>query len=84
MSNILVPEYNRLNLGCGFNKLDDHWNVDQFEGCTPDQIVDLEVFPWPWEDNFFSHIHASNILEHLGQDPKVFTKIMKELYRVKL
>jgi hypothetical protein len=82
MSNILVPEYNRLNLGCGFNKLDDHWNVDQFEGCTPDQIVDLEVFPWPWEDNFFSHIHASNILEHLGQDPKVFTKIMKELYRV--
>lgn len=29
-----------------------------------------------------SRITADNILEHLGQDPKVFTKIITEMYRI--
>lgn len=78
----MIPEHTKLNLGCGFKKLDDHWNVDIEPKCNPDQVWDLEQTPWPWEDNFFEHIHADNILEHLGQDPKVFTNIMKEMYRV--
>lgn len=78
----IIPEHTKLNLGCGFKKLEDHWNVDVESKCNPDQVWDLEQTPWPWEDNFFTKINADNILEHLGQDPKVFTKIMKELYRV--
>lgn len=78
----MTPEHKKLNLGCGFNKKNDHWNVDKFAGCNPDEVLDLEVFPWPWEDNFFTKIHASNILEHLGQNPNTFTQVMKELYRV--
>jgi len=78
----MTPEHKKLNIGCGFKKLDDHWNVDISPRCNPDEIIDLEQFPWPYEDNFFERIHADNILEHLGQDPKVFTKIMQELYRV--
>jgi len=78
----MIPEHTNLNLGCGFNKLNDHWNVDIESSCNPDEIWDLEQFPWPWEDNFFDKIHACNILEHLGQDPKVFTKIIQEMYRV--
>jgi hypothetical protein len=79
---LIVPEHTKLNMGCGFKKLDDHWNVDIEKRCNPDQVLDFEVTPWPYEDNFFDKINADNILEHLGQDPKVFTKIIKEMYRV--
>lgn len=78
----IVPEHNKLNMGCGFKKLNDHWNVDIEKRCNPDQILDFEITPWPYDDNFFDKITADNILEHLGQDPKVFTNIIKEMYRV--
>lgn len=78
----MTPELTKLNLGCGFKKLDDHWNVDIQPECNPNEVLDLETTPWPYEDNFFDRITATNILEHLGQDPKVFTNIMKEMYRV--
>lgn len=81
-TNIVTPENPRLNMGCGFKKLDDHWNVDVSPKCNPDQVLDFEVTPWPYEDNTFEKINADNILEHLGQDPKVFTKIIQEMYRV--
>lgn len=78
----MKPELTKLNMGCGFKKLDDHWNVDVESKCNPDQVLDFEQTPWPYEDNFFDKITADNILEHLGQDPKVFTNIIKEMYRV--
>ena len=84
MKEIIIPEHRKLNLGCGFKKLDDHWNIDVEKKCNPDQVVDLEITPWPYEDNFFEKITADNILEHLGQDPKVFTNIIKEMYRVSI
>lgn len=84
LSNItpLTPEHSNLNMGCGFKKLEDYWNVDVEPKCNPDQVWDFELTPWPWEDNFFDKIHADNILEHLGQSPKAFTAIIKEMYRV--
>lgn len=78
----MKPESNRLNMGCGFKKMDGFWNVDIEPKCNPDQVLDLEQFPWPYEDDSFARIHCDNILEHLGQDPKVFTKVIKEMYRV--
>lgn len=81
-SKMTTPEHKKLNMGCGFKKLNDHWNVDVEPKCNPDQVLDFEVTPWPYEDDFFEKITADNILEHLGQDPKVFTKILKEMYRV--
>lgn len=79
---IMTPEHTKLNMGCGFKKLNDHWNVDIEPKCNPDEVLDFEKTPWPYEDNFFDKITADNILEHLGQDPKVFTNIIKEMYRV--
>jgi predicted SAM-dependent methyltransferase len=79
---IMIPEHKNLNMGCGFKKLNDHWNVDVEPKCNPDEVLDFEKTPWPYEDNFFEKITADNILEHLGQDPKVFTNIIKEMYRV--
>lgn len=78
----IIPEQTKLNMGCGFKKLSDHWNVDKEPKCNPNQIIDLENTPWPYEDSFFNRITADNILEHLGREPEIFTNILKEMYRV--
>lgn len=72
----------RLNLGCGLNKFDDYLNVDSSELVKPDQIVDLNITPWPWKDNEFGHIVAKDVLEHLGDTSEDFLRILKEMYRV--
>ena len=72
----------RLNLGCGNVKMPGWVNVDKIAMCNPDQVVDLEVFPWPWADNSVDEILLSHVLEHLGQPTEVYLNIIKELYRV--
>ncbi|WMW81638.1 hypothetical protein RF679_05000 [Undibacterium cyanobacteriorum] len=72
----------KLNLGCGFNKLPGFVNVDKFDACAPDVVVDLEVLPWPFADNSVSEVLLSHVLEHLGASVDVFQGIIQELYRV--
>jgi hypothetical protein len=72
----------KLNLGCGLEKLDGFVNIDKYANLNPDQVVDLEVFPYPFKDNSVGEILLIHVLEHLGQTPEVFINIMKELYRI--
>jgi predicted SAM-dependent methyltransferase len=72
----------RLNLGCGLKKIDGFVNVDISPTVKPDQIVDLNQFPWPFEDNEFDHIVAKDIIEHLGETSKDFISAIKEMYRI--
>lgn len=70
----------KLNLGCGSRHLEGFVNVDLYGDC--DVRHDLETFPWPWEASSVGEVLLNHVLEHLGQDPRVFISIMKELYRV--
>ncbi len=72
----------RLNLGCGFNKRDGFHNVDKFKDCSPDEVVDLEQFPWPWPDDSVDEIYLSHVLEHLGATSEVYFDVIREMYRV--
>lgn len=72
----------KLNLGSGVLKLEGFVNADKSLHVNADQVVDLEQTPWPWKDNEFDHIVAKDILEHLGETPKQFLKIIQEMYRV--
>jgi len=72
----------RLNLGCGGRKYPDWINVDKFPTCSPDQVVDLEQFPWPWPDNTVDEVRMYHVLEHLGAETGIYLGIIKELYRV--
>lgn len=58
----------KLNLGCGFKRIPGYLNVDSVPDCNPDQVVDLEKFPWPWADNSVDDVQLIHVLERLGRD----------------
>jgi len=53
----------RLNLGCGESLQPDWINVDLYG--KPDIVCDLQVFPYPWDDNSVDEIMMHHVLEHL-------------------
>lgn len=75
-------EPKKLNMGCGYMKMEGYLNVDASEHVDPDQVVDLQSVPWPFEDDEFQHVVAKDILEHLGNDTHSLVDIIKEMYRV--
>ena len=72
----------KLNLGCGSNILKGYINLDKFDYYKPDIVHDLEKFPYPFDDNSIQEILLYHVMEHIGQNPDVFNKIIKELYRI--
>lgn len=70
----------KLNLGCGSQHVPGYVNVDK--SGNPDVLHDLEIFPWPWEDNSVEEVLLYNVLEHLGETTEIYLGILKELYRI--
>ena len=52
-----------LNIGCGRMILGGYINVDAYG--DPDVKWDLNIIPWPFEDNSVDGILAAHIFEHL-------------------
>jgi SAM-dependent methyltransferase len=72
----------KLNLGCGYRKMDGYLNVDRSGDSQPDLVLDLEKLPWPFPDNSVTHISMSHVLEHIGQEADKFLQLIQEMYRV--
>ena len=72
----------KLNLGCGNKIKDGYVNIDKFDVYNIDIKHDLEKFPYPFENNSVEEILLSHVLEHIGQEPDIFIKILKEFYRI--
>lgn len=74
----LVHRSERLNLGSG-HAYDEAWtNLDITSDTNPDVVHDLNVLPWPFEDDRFVEVRAIDVIEHL--DDALATLI--ELHRV--
>ena len=71
-----------LNLGCGFDHRAGWLNVDGFEACKPDRLIDLEQFPWDLPSDYVEQILIKHVLEHLGARFAVFEQVMQEIFRV--
>jgi hypothetical protein len=70
----------KLNLGCGHERLEGWLNVDK--SGTPELVVDLEQFPWPWADSSVEAVRLHHVLEHLGETTASYLGVLRELYRV--
>lgn len=68
----------QLNFGCGHDIKKNWVNVDiaQFKGV--DKTFDFDVFPYPFDNDYFDQIYTDNVFEHLIDIPRV----MKELHRI--
>lgn len=72
----------RLDLGCGSRRTKGFVRVDVMARCEPDVRCDLEVFPWPFDDDSVVEVRLHHVLEHLGRSTDVFLSVMKELHRI--
>lgn len=67
----------KLHLGCGDNYKDGWVNVD-FVGMVADELIDLSVFPWPWENGSAEEVYLEHVIEHFERPEFV----IKEIHRV--
>jgi SAM-dependent methyltransferase len=85
----------QLLIGCGHSRVKRMWvgentgwdelvTLDINPECNPDVVHDLEVLPYPFENNSFDEIHAYGVLEHLSDqgDYKSFFAQFEEFYRI--
>lgn len=74
-----APELLKLDLGCGKNKRQGFYGVDEiaFEGV--DKVFDIRK-PWPWKAGSVGEVHCSHFIEHLTWPERVH--FFNELYRV--
>lgn len=73
----------KLNIGAGefdrgLNNRRDYLNVDIVKTKGIHKVVDLNKFPYPFEDNHFEEILAIEVLDHLDD----IMKVMQEMHRI--
>ena len=68
----------RLDLASGENKKPGFKSVDISQEVQPDFIVDLNKYPWPWDDNSCFELFSSHFVEHV-KDIKSF---FEECWRI--
>ena len=68
----------QLDLGCGAKKREDCIGVDWSDSFNIDVKHDLNVYPYPFEDNSVDKIYLDNVLEHLSD----VVKTIEECHRI--
>lgn len=68
----------------GLREWQDVTTLDVNQDCQPDVVHDLNEIPYPFEDNSFDEIFASEVLEHLGRqgDHVAFFAQFSEIHRI--
>ncbi len=67
-----------LDVGCGSAKYPGAVGLDISSGAQADVVHDLDVFPYPFEDDTFDQVLMQDVLEHLAEP----IKVIEELHRI--
>jgi SAM-dependent methyltransferase len=67
----------KLDIACGTQKQEGFIGID-IAGDVADIIHDLDIYPWPFEDNSIDEVYCCHYLEH----SKEIMKFMNECYRI--
>ena len=92
----MSQEYRELLIGCGNSRVKKfdcdekgaEWHnlitLDIDPSCVPIILHDLNVLPYPIDDNYFDEIHAYDVLEHCGMpgDYEFFFSQFAEFWRI--
>lgn len=55
----------KLNIGCGFKKLEGYLNIDCDSSVKPDRVMNIETDLKEFKDNSIDEILFDNVIEHL-------------------
>jgi SAM-dependent methyltransferase len=69
----------KINLGCGFKKIEGFTNIDNRPEVNPDLVCDV-LNGLPFDDNSVEYVIASDFLEHIEIGKTV--DVIEEIYRV--
>lgn len=79
----------KLDLACGDNKKEGFIGVDMVETSSVDIIHNLNIYPWPFEDNSVDEIYCSHYIEHIPHNignlkdkRDGLIQFMDEVYRI--
>lgn len=67
-----------LDVGCGRNKVSGAVGLDRIPVPGVEVVHDLEIFPYPLEDNSFDEIYARHVIEHVAS----VSGFLDELHRI--
>src|SRR5215467_7788688 len=68
-----------LNLGCGQDaSRPEAVTIDRVPATKPDIVHDLDVYPWPFEDDWFDVVYCIDVIEHLQN----VVRAMEEIHRI--
>lgn len=70
----------KLDVGCGRYKEDGYTGIDIRDVGGVDITHDIQIFPWPLDDNCCSHIRMHLVWACI--EPKYRIKVMDELWRI--
>jgi len=68
----------KLNIACGQIKMEGFVGIDKTKTDTTDIVHDLEIRPWPLEDNSIDEIYCSHYVEHVHD----LISFVDEMYRI--
>lgn len=70
----------KLDVGCGVSLKEGYIGLDKRKLDGVSIVHDLEVFPYPIEDNTFAEIRGHHVIEHIK--PWLTVDFMNELWRI--
>lgn len=73
-----LPNPLKLDLGCGNNKQLSYIGVDKIKTPAVDIVMDLDKYPWVFEDESVDEVNCSHYVEHVEN----LVKFIDEIYRI--